>query len=75
MKKRVVLQAGDTWEFQSNNGIIERQIKSVASGIVSYLRSDGTLHRCSRATFVAWTKGAEVTISSNWPAHKGVRQC
>lgn len=51
----------DIWEFTTNNGVIARHVKSVASGVVSYI-CNGYFKQCSLATFKAWNRSAELTF-------------
>ena len=65
MKKVLPIRRGDVWQFTTNNGVIVRDGRSVASGVVSYL-CNGRLMRCSVACFRRWAKGAELGSAENW---------
>jgi hypothetical protein len=66
VRRHVEIHRGDTWEFVSNNGLIERSVKSIACGVVSYTRADGKLVQCSLSSFKKWTKGAQLSFAEDW---------
>ncbi len=51
------IRRGDTWD--------DRDVKSVACGIVSYVRN-GKLRRCSIESFWRWALGAELSFATDW---------
>ena len=61
MNKTLSVKRGDIWEFTTNNGMIVRHVKSVASGVVSYLNK-GRFYQCQLSTFSRWANGAELTF-------------
>lgn len=63
--KPVVVRRGDWRQFTSNNGNIDRHVRSVASGVVSYL-GNGHFRQCSIASFRRWTRGAALKSAENW---------
>lgn len=67
MRKRhhIQVKRGDIWEFRTNNGVIERHVRSVASGVVSYL-SNGRFKQCSLTTFKRWARGAGISFAEDW---------
>lgn len=60
-----IVRRGDIWDFTSNNGHIERRIKSVASGVVSYT-CNGKFQQCQMKTFQSWARGAELIFAEDW---------
>ena len=61
----IIIRRGDMWEFLTNNGVIDRHIRSVASGRVSYL-CNGRFYQCSIACFRQWARGAFLLSAENW---------
>ena len=65
MNKPLTVRRGDVWAFTGNYGTIERDVKSVAGGVVSYVCA-GKFRQCSLVTFARWTKGAQLTFATDW---------
>ena len=67
------IRRGDLWEFTTNNGVIVRHVRSVASGVVSYF-CNGVMRQCSVTCFRRWAKGAELTFADNWTGRTETRK-
>lgn len=65
-RKHIEIRRGDIWEFQSNNGIISRHVRSIACEVVSYIRGDGKFEQCSLATFKKWARFGSLSSADDW---------
>jgi hypothetical protein len=64
--KHIEIRRGDIWEFQSNNGLISRHVRSIVCDVVSYLRADGQFVQCSLTSFKKWTRGGSLSFADDW---------
>lgn len=58
---------GDWWQFTTNNGVIDRFVKSVSSGGMISYTVQGRFFQCQMATWQrCWGRAAELMARDEW---------
>lgn len=64
---KLVIRAGDIWQFTTNDGVIDREITLVGIKKIAYINmASGEENVCLINTFRKWARGAELVFALDW---------